>query len=189
MLAQACIVGAPPSPGSPRWSGSHGSRGVPTARSGGCPNREARQGRLDSAGVDHDDASAGGHPLHRQERPAKLDAAGRPSVPQRVPETRPTPLTDAFIHLSLIVLVCGVAAIVALEMGTPMSSPLVKLPVLVGGVVLLVVTVDALVRVWRSVGAWRPVDRGRALFRLLWAAILASTLSVVAAIMLVVAWA
>ena len=36
-----------------------------------------------------------------------VDARGRPLVPQRVPEARPTPLQDAFIHLSIVVLVCG----------------------------------------------------------------------------------
>ena len=41
-------------------------------------------------------------------------------------------------------------------------------------------------RVWRSVGAWRPVDAGRAAFRLVWVAVLAGSLIVVAAIMLVV---
>ena len=108
--------------------------------------------------------------LDRQERPVAVDAHGRPLVPQRVPELQPTPLQGGFIYLSIVVLVCGVMAIMALELGTPMSSWLVKVPVLVGGVVLLAVTADALVRVWRSVGAWRPVDAGRAAFRLVWVA-------------------
>ena len=60
--------------------------------------------------------------LDRQERPVAVDAHGRPLVPQRVPETRPTPLQDSFIRLSIVVLVCGVVAIMALELGTPMSS-------------------------------------------------------------------
>jgi hypothetical protein len=125
--------------------------------------------------------------LDRQARPAPtIDAHGRPLVPQRVPELKPTPLQGAFIYLSIVVLVCGVVAIMALELGTPMSSPLVRIPVLVGGAVLLLVTADALVRVWRSVGAWRPVDAGRAAFRLVWVAVLAGSLVVVAAIMLVV---
>jgi len=124
--------------------------------------------------------------LDRQERPLPRDAKGRPLVPQRVPETKPTPLQDAFIHLSIVVLVCGVIAIMALELGTPMSSLLVKVPVLVGGAVLLGVTADALVRVWRSVGAWRPVDVGRARFRVVWAAVLTGSLVVVLLIMLVV---
>jgi hypothetical protein len=74
----------------------------------------------------------------------------------------------------------------ALELGTPMSSPIVKLPVLVGGAVLLAVTADALVRVWRSVAAWRPIDVGRARSRLVWAVVLAGSLVVIAAIMLAV---
>jgi len=76
-------------------------------------------------------------------------------VPQRVPELRPTPLQGVFIYLSVVVLICGVFAIMAMGLGTPMSSWLVKVPVLIGGVLLLAVTIDALVRVWRSVGAWR----------------------------------
>jgi hypothetical protein len=141
--------------------------------------------------MDRDDALGGteleGMPaLDRQERPRPRDVHGRPLVPQRVPETQPTPLHDSFIHLSLIVLVCGVIAIAALELGTPMSSLLVKVPVLIGGAVLLAVTTDALVRVWRSVAAWRPVDAGRARFRIVWAVVLAGSLVVVLLIMLVV---
>ena len=124
--------------------------------------------------------------LDRQERPVALDVHGRPLVPQRVPELAPTPLQDSFIYLSIIVLVCGVIAIGALELGTPLSSWWVKLPVLVGGVVLLAVTTDALVRVWRSVGAWRPVDPGRAYFRLVWVAVLAVSLLATLAIMTIV---
>ena len=127
--------------------------------------------------------------LDRQERPIPLDVHGRPLVPQRVPETAPTPLQSSFIYFSIVVLICGVIAIGALELGTPMSSLWVKIPVLIGGIVLLAVSVDSLVRVWRSVGAWRPVDAGRARFRLVWAAVLAGTLVVVAAIMLIVATA
>lgn len=133
------------------------------------------------------DETLGGVPgLDRQERPLPVDVQGRPLVPQRVPESQPTPLQGGFIYLSIVVLVCGVLAIMALELGTPMSSPLVKVPVLIGGVVLLTVTTDALVRVWRSVAAWRPVDAGRARFRLVWVAVLAGSLFVVAAIMIVV---
>jgi hypothetical protein len=95
-------------------------------------------------------------------------------------------LTEWFIYLSIVVLVCGVIAIMALELGTPMSSPLVKVPVLVGGVVLLAVNADALVRVARSARAWMPVDRGRGWFRVLWAAVLAAALLVIAAIVIVV---
>ena len=136
--------------------------------------------------MDHSDGALGGPQLDRQERPIRLDAQGRPLVPQRVPEVRPTPLTDAFIYLSIIVLVSGVIAIMALELGTPMSSPLVKLPVLIGGVTLIGVNADALVRVYRSARAWFPVDRGRAWFRLVWAAVLAGSLLLVAAIVIVV---
>ncbi len=124
--------------------------------------------------------------LDRQERPVPLDVHGRPLVPQRVPELEPTPLQSSFIYLSIVVLICGVVAIGALELGTPMSSLWVKIPVLVGGLVLLAVTVDALVRVWRSIGAWWDVDRSRALFRVVWVAVIAASIAAIAAIMLIV---
>ena len=135
--------------------------------------------------MDQDEA-VGGPLLDRQERTVRLDAQGRPLVPQRVPEARPTPLTEWFIYLSVVVLVCGVIAIMALELGTPMSSPLVKLPVLIGGILLLAVNADALVRVARSGRAWMPVDRVRAWSRVVWAVVLAGTLVLVGAIMLIV---
>jgi hypothetical protein len=100
--------------------------------------------------VDDDKTLAGLPRLDRQERPVPVDAKGHPLLPQRVPESRPTPLQDSFIYLSIVALICGVLAIMALELGAPMSSLLVKGPVLVGGAVLLAVTADALLRVWRK---------------------------------------
>jgi hypothetical protein len=132
------------------------------------------------------DELVGGPALDRQERPPRLDGQGRPLVPQRVPEVRPTPLTDWFIYLSVVVLTCGVIAIMALELGTPMASPLVRIPVAIGGVLLLAVTADAFVRVARSARAWMPVDRGRAWSRIVWALVLAGSLVVVGAIVLIV---
>lgn len=132
------------------------------------------------------DEIAGGATLDRGVRDRRLDASGRAFVPQRVPETRPTPLQGAFVNLSVVVLCCGVVAIMALELGVPMVSLLVKVPVLVGGTVLLALTADALIRVWRSALAWLPVDRGRGLFRFVWAAALAGSLVAVSAIVLVV---
>ena len=55
-----------------------------------------------------------------------------------------------------------------------------------GGVVLLAVSTDALVRVWRSIGAWWDVDRGRALFRVVWALVIAASIVAIAAIMFIV---
>lgn len=121
--------------------------------------------------------------LDRQERPVALDVHGRPLVPQRVPEMDPTPLQSSFIYISILVAICGVIAIGALELGTPVSSLWVKIPVLIGGVALLAVSLDALVRVWRSVGAWWDVDRGRALFRIVWVVVIAASIVVIAAIM------
>ena len=110
------------------------------------------------------------------DRQAPRDDAPSRRVPSRVPETRPTRLQDAFIPISVVVLFCGIVAITALETGSTIASPLVRLPALVGSALLALVTVDALVRVWRSVAAWRPVDPGRARFRLVWVATLALAL-------------
>ena len=90
------------------------------------------------------------------------------SLPQRVPETRPTALQGVFIYLSIAVLVCGATAITALELGVSPRDPVVRVPLLIGGALLIVVAVDALVRIWRSVQAWLPLDRGRAMFRVAW---------------------
>ncbi|HVM30429.1 MAG TPA: hypothetical protein VM305_06630 [Candidatus Limnocylindrales bacterium] len=92
-----------------------------------------------------------------------------------MPETRPPLLGDWFIYLSVIVLVCGVLAISALELGARPTDAVVRLPVLIGAAVLTVVSMDALVRVWRSAWAWLPVDRGRGLFRFVWAAVIAGS--------------
>jgi hypothetical protein len=94
----------------------------------------------------------------------------RVDLPSRVPETAPTPLQGVFIELSLVALVCGAAAITALELGVSPREPLVKVATLVGALLLGVVGVDAIVRIWRSARAWSVVDRGRALFRIVWIA-------------------
>ena len=91
--------------------------------------------------------------------------------PRSVPEAAPTPLQPYYINLSVIVLICGAIAITALELGTPLSSPLVKLCVAVAAPLLVVTTADAVVRIWRSAWAWMPVDRARGLFRLAWVAV------------------
>jgi len=136
--------------------------------------------------VDHDDIVHGGPALDRQERPLPLDVRGRPLVPSRVPETKPTPLQDNFIYFSIVVLVCGVIAIGALELGSPLGSVAVKVPVLIGGLVLIVVSADAIVRIWRAAWAWMPIDRGRGAFRLVWVSVLVFTGLLVLAAMLVV---
>jgi hypothetical protein len=51
---------------------------------------------------------------------------------------------------------------------------------LVGTLLLLAVGADAIVRIWRSAGAWAPIDRGRAAFRLVWIGALAVGLLVIA---------
>lgn len=115
--------------------------------------------------------TADGPQLDRQPRPERRNE--RPRPPQRLPETRPPLLGDWFIYLSIVVLVCGVIVITALEFGQPLSSPIVRLPFLLAGLVLIVLSVDAIIRVWRSAWAWLPIDRGRGLFRFVWVAVLA----------------
>lgn len=88
--------------------------------------------------------------------------------PRSVPETRPTPLQPYYVYLSVVAFFCGLVAITALELGAPIGSPLVKLCVLVGAPMLILTTLDAALRIWRSAWAWMPVDRGRGLFRLAW---------------------
>ena len=90
--------------------------------------------------------------------------------PRSIPETRPTPLQRYYIGMSVVALLCGAVAITALEFGAPLDSPIVRASVLVGGALLALTMADALLRVWRAAWAWMPVDRGRGLFRLLWAA-------------------
>ncbi len=136
--------------------------------------------------MDHDEVVQAGPQLDRQERPIRLDAFGKPLVPSRVPEARPTPLQAGFIYLSIVVLVCGVVAIASLELGSPLDAPLVRLPILAGGAVLVALTLDAMVRIWRSAFAWMPVNRGRAWFRMVWVATLALSLVFVLGAMLIV---
>ena len=115
--------------------------------------------------------------LDRQGAPAarRPTASLPPSLqglpPRSVPEAAPTPLQPYYINLSVIVLICGAIAITALELGTPLSSPLVKLCVLVASPLLVVTTADAVVRIWRSARAWMPVDRAKGTFRLAWVAV------------------
>ena len=111
--------------------------------------------------------------LDRQELPP---ADPRREPPQRVPETKPPVLGDWFIYLSVVVLISGVVAITALEFGTPVTSAFVRFPALVAAGLLIVLSADAAVRAWRSAWAWLPVDRGRGLFRFVWAAVLLGVL-------------
>src|SRR4051794_17293387 len=92
-------------------------------------------------------------------------------LPQRsVPETAPTPLQKHYVLLSVPVLLLGAFAITALEFGTPLASPLIKLCIVIAAPLLVVTTADAVVRIWRSAWAWMPVDRVKGTFRLAWVA-------------------
>ena len=88
--------------------------------------------------------------------------------PRSVPEAAPTPLQRHYINLSVIVLLCGAIAITALELGTPLGSPLVKLCAIVAAPLLIATTADAILRIWRSAWAWMRVDRTKGAFRLAW---------------------
>src|SRR3954471_14761798 len=88
--------------------------------------------------------------------------------PRSVPETAPTPLQKHYVLLSVPVLLLGAFAITALEFGTPLGSPLIKLCILVAAPLLVITTADAVVRIWRSAWAWMPVDRVKGTFGLAW---------------------
>jgi hypothetical protein len=107
--------------------------------------------------------------LERQ--PARVPALP-PSLqglpPRSVPEVAPTPLQKHYVLLSVPVLILGAIAITALELGTPLNSPLIKACVLIAAPLLVITTADAVVRIWRSAWAWMPVDRTKGLFRLAW---------------------
>lgn len=110
--------------------------------------------------------------LHRQELPPPR----RREPPQRVPEANPPLLGDWFIYLSVIVLFAGVIAITALEFGNSLTATVVRIPALVASILLVPISADAAVRVWRSAWTWLPVDRARGLFRFVWAAVLVGIL-------------
>ncbi|MEO8461580.1 MAG: hypothetical protein ABI555_00080 [Chloroflexota bacterium] len=94
--------------------------------------------------------------------------AGAAPSPRSIPETAPTPLQAHYINISAIALVAGAIAITALETGSTLASPLVKLCILVAAPLLILTTADASLRIWRSAWAWMPVNRNRGLFRLAW---------------------
>lgn len=111
--------------------------------------------------------------LDRQHIPVRRASATPPAslqgLPARsVPEVAPTPLQQHFVLLSVPVLILGAIAITALEFGTPLGSPLIKICVLIAAPLLVITTADAIVRIWRSAWAWMPVDAGRGSFRLAW---------------------
>ncbi len=95
---------------------------------------------------------------------------GHDRGPDRIPETQPTPLQKHYINLSAIALVAGAIAITALETGTSIGAPLVKLCVLIAVPIFVLTTADAALKFYRSAWAWMPVNPGRGLFRLTWVA-------------------
>ena len=96
--------------------------------------------------------------------------AGSTPTPRSVPEIAPTPLQAQYINISAVALVAGAVAITALETGSTLASPLVKVCILVGAPLLILTTADASLRIWRSAWAWMPINRNRGLLRLAWLA-------------------
>ena len=107
-------------------------------------------------------------PVHVPAGASSLPPSLQGLPPRSVPETAPTPLQKHYVLLCAPALVAGTIAITALEMGAGFGSLLVKLCVLIAAPLLLVTTLDATLRIWRSAWAWMPVDRGKGLFRLAW---------------------
>jgi hypothetical protein len=107
----------------------------------------------------------------------------------RIPETKPTPLQRHYINLSAIALVAGALGITAVEAGTPISSPIVKLCTLIAAPIFVVTTADAALKFYRSAWAWMPLNPPRGLFRLSWvlAALLGIGIAVGAASMILTA--
>jgi hypothetical protein len=92
--------------------------------------------------------------------------------PQRVPEVKPPLLGDWFIYLSVVVLICGVIAITALEMGNRITDGIVRWPSVIAVALLTLVAADGALRTWRSAWVWMPISRGRGLQRIVWAVVL-----------------
>ena len=113
--------------------------------------------------------------LDRQEVPLADDG-----LPAYVREEEPTPLRGAYIYLSVIGFFCGTIAISALNLGGHWSDPIVKIPVLLGAVPLFIAMSEAALRVARSVPAWWPINRGRALFRASWVLMILTLVGVLA---------
>lgn len=120
--------------------------------------------------------------LDRQQVPLADDG-----LPAFVPETAPTPLRGTFIYLSVVALVSGTIVISALNLGARWADPIVKIPLFVGAIPLYVTMGEAALRIVRSVPAWWPIDRGRALFRVGWVLMIVALGGVVAAALWVAA--
>ncbi|HEX7471610.1 MAG TPA: hypothetical protein VF323_00895 [Candidatus Limnocylindrales bacterium] len=119
-----------------------------------------------------------------RERPTLAQLAAM--TPRSVPETAPTPLQRQYINLSAVALVLGVVAISALELGSSLGSPLVKLCVAIAGPILLLTTGDATLRIARSARAWMAVDAGRGWFRVAWVVASCVLLALIVAAMVLV---
>jgi len=100
-------------------------------------------------------------------------------LPAFVPESDPTPLRGGYIYLSVVALICGTIVISALNLGAKWSDGIVKVPLLIGSIPLFIAMAEAALRIARSVVAWWPISRGRALFRAGWVLMIAALASIV----------
>lgn len=134
----------------------------------GMPILDRQAGREPSAAASGSVSAVGAidTPLRRAASPAAVSGSVPP--PRSVPEARPTPLQKHYVLLSAPALVLGTVAITALEMGSALGSPLVKVCVVIAAPLLAVANADAIVRIWRSAWAWMPVDAVKGRFRLAW---------------------
>ena len=115
------------------------------------------------------------------DRQAVDERRGSARVPDRIPETAPTPLARHYINLSAVALIAGAVGITAVETGSSLGSPLVKACALIAGPILVLTTADAALRFWRSAWSWMHLDRGRGVFRLTWVLAAGLGIAVIAA--------
>jgi hypothetical protein len=90
-------------------------------------------------------------------------------------------LRGGYIYLSVVALICGTIVISALNLGAKWNDGIVKVPLLIGSIPLFVTMGEAALRIARSVRAWWPVSRGRALFRASWVLMIAALATIVLA--------
>ena len=149
----------------------------------------------DTGGTAHDDAPDAGELLREVLLDERYEPgmivldrqethASRDGVPAFVPETSPTRLRGGFVYLSVVALICGTIVISALNLGASWHDGIVRVPLVVGAIPLFVTMGEAALRIARSIPAWWPVNRGRALFRAAWVA----TIAVFAAAVIAALW-
>src|SRR3954451_23667826 len=123
----------------PLYPAGQGARAAPVAGSGAGRTLEPMDDQRWEPGMPVLDRQAVGDRRPPTTLPPSLAAL----PPRSVPESAPTPLQRHYVNLSVVALIAGAIAITALELGTPLRSPLVRLCILVGAPILVVTTADA----------------------------------------------